>query len=99
MMMIRPLEAALIRWSKRGFCGNSGCTDPECGCALCGRPIGAADDEPRWDGHDEDCAGCELCEVPLILFRGEGKNTERASFHNACFKKIAFFRSQAGHGE
>ena len=31
-----------IRWSKRGSCGNAGCTDLECCCALCAEPIGVA---------------------------------------------------------
>lgn len=96
--IIRPLEGALIRWSKRGRCGDAGCTDPECGCALCGRPIGVPEEDPRWQSQDEYCAGCPLCEdeVPLMLFRGEGRNTEQAVFHQACFQRVVFVRSQAG---
>jgi hypothetical protein len=90
-----------IRWSLRGSCGNPGCTDPECCCSLCGEPIGVAEDDPRWDQHDEFCSDCELCrdQVPIQMFRGEGKKTEGAQFHLKCFEKIAHFRAgiqQAG---
>jgi len=53
---IKQRYAAQIRWSKRGTCGERGCTDPECGCSLCGEPIGVPDDDPRWDDHDEWCS-------------------------------------------
>lgn len=82
-------RAAEIRWST-GSCGNAGCSDPECVCALCAQPIGVSESDMRWDGHDEDCGGCELCEdsVPMILFRGEGKAMLQAAFHNKCFEKL-----------
>jgi hypothetical protein len=84
---IRTDVAAVIRWSSRGSCGNAGCTDSECCCALCGEPIGVSEDDPRWDDHDEYCDDCDLCRdrVPLILFRGEGKAMQQAQFHTACF--------------
>lgn len=87
-----PMElnerAAEIRWSS-GSCGNSGCTDPECCCALCAKPIGVSEDDPRWDDHN-DCYGCDLCEdsVPIVLFQGEGKAMKQAAFHNKCFEKL-----------
>lgn len=78
-----------VRWT-RGSCGLSGCADPECVCALCARPIGIPETDPRWNEHDEYCVGCELCEdlVPIILFRGEGKDTEQAAFHHKCFERL-----------
>ncbi len=78
-----------IRWSKK-FCGQSGCLDPDCVCALCAQPIGIAEDDPRWERHDEDCIDCDLCrdEVPIILFKGKGKKTLQAAFHEVCFKKL-----------
>jgi len=83
-------RAAEIRWSK-GSCGVSGCTDPECVCALCAQPIGISDEDPRRADHDnEDCCGCPICEddVPMILFRGEGKKMKQAAFHTKCFEKL-----------
>ena len=82
-------RAAEIRWSS-GSCGVSGCTDPECVCALCAQPIGIKETDPRWDHHYEDCSGCSLCEdeVPMILFRGKGKQMKQAAFHNRCFEKL-----------
>jgi hypothetical protein len=93
--VIHPAYIAAIRWSKRGSCGNPGCTDPECCCAFCGLPIGVREDDPRWDDHSEWCDDCDVCRdrVPLILFRGEGKETEQAQFHQYCFEKIAHFRT------
>lgn len=93
---IKARYAARIRWSKRGSCGEAGCTDPECGCALCGLPVGVPDDDPRWYDHPEWCPDpeCALCcdQVPIILFRGAGKETEQAQFHDACFRKIIWCR-------
>ena len=90
---IRPDYAWQIRWSNRGSCGESGCKDPECGCALCGLPIGVSDEDPRRISHDEESCldpKCDLCvdRVPLILFRGEGKHTQQAQFHDACWRKM-----------
>jgi hypothetical protein len=86
-----------VRWSARGSCGNSGCTDLECCCSVCHRPIGISEDDPRWDSHDDYCDGCELCRdsVPIILFRGEGEATEQAQFHEHCFDKVVEFLSTA----
>lgn len=80
-------KAAEIRWSN-GSCGRSGCGDLDCVCALCAKPIGVDEDDARWSEHDEDCGGCELCEdeVPLILFRGKGKDMKQAAFHTKCFE-------------
>lgn len=91
---LRPQYVAAIRWSLRGSCGNSGCRDPGCCCAFCQLPIGVSEDDPRWDDHSEFCDDCELCRdrVPIILFRGEGKATEQAQFHQARFEKISRIR-------
>ena len=58
--------------------------------ALCAQPIGIPETDPRWDGHDPDCGGCELCEdeVPIILFRGEGREMLQAAFHQRCFERL-----------
>jgi len=97
---IKARYVGAIRWSKRGSCGNPGCKDTECCCGVCGEPIGVSEDDPRWDDHDEFCGDCLLCrdQVPLILFRGKGKNMEQAQFHTACFEKVAHFRSGCATG-
>jgi len=79
----------ILRWS-HGSCGEPGCADPECCCAVCALPIGTSDEVLEQNGHDPECFGCEMCkdQVPLILFRGEGKDMVQASFHNACFESI-----------
>jgi hypothetical protein len=91
---IKSRYASAIRWSRRGSCGEPGCKDPECCCALCGSPIGVSEDDPRWDDHSEDCADCDVCRdaVPLMMFRGAGKAMEQAQFHGKCFEKIVHFR-------
>lgn len=93
---INPEKADMIRWNRRGSCGQSGCTDPECCCALCGKPVGVPEDDPRWQEHSEFCIGCELCEdeVPLMLFRGEGKQMEQAKFHKKCFREVTSFEQK-----
>ena len=93
---LKPQYLTAIRWSRHGACGNPGCTDPECGCSLCGLPIGTDEEDPRWEHHDEFCAGCDLCrdQVPIMLFRGKGKQTAGARFHGVCFQKLTHWRSQ-----
>lgn len=93
--LIKDRYATAIRWSARGSCGNAGCKDPECCCSFCGLPIGVSEDDPRWDDHDDGCVDCDLCrdDVPLMLFRGEGKNMHQAQFHTACFTKVVFVRT------
>jgi hypothetical protein len=87
---LNPELMKTVRWST-GSCGNSGCVDAECACALCAKPIGIPEGDPRRDAHDQlDCAGCEICEddVPMILFRGEGKDSRQAAFHTKCFNRL-----------
>jgi hypothetical protein len=88
---IRPEFVSEIHWNGRGSCGNAGCADPLCCCALCLKPIGVAEDDPRWEEHDEYCDDCDLCRdrIPIIIFRGEGKAMEQAQFHQKCFERIA----------
>jgi hypothetical protein len=90
---LKPEGAARIAWHIRGTCGEPGCTDRYCRCSICDLPIGAAEDDPRWRDHDEYCGDCEVCrdQVPVMLFRGEGKLMEQARFHNACFQELAEF--------
>jgi len=75
-----------VRWSK-GSCGNQGCPDPDCVCALCAKPIGVSEEDPRRADHDNECCGCPICEddVPIMLFR----HKRQAAFHHACFGKVA----------
>jgi hypothetical protein len=96
---VKPQYAAAIKWHRRGSCGEPGCRDhPECACSFCGLPIGVPEGDERWHTHDPDCGDCDLCrdQVPIILFRGEGKQMEQAQFHIFCFKSIVHFRSHAG---
>jgi hypothetical protein len=90
----RALE---IRWSPRGSCGEPGCNDPECVCALCAEPIGKTEHELANADHDIECYGCELCEqqVPIILFRGEGKDCEQAQFHDDCFRRLLGYENRS----
>lgn len=87
-----------IRWSRRGSCGESGCTDSECCCSFCQKPIGVPESDPRWETHPEYCEECDLCRdmIPIQLFRGEGKQMEQASFHKACFLTVAWLPARAG---
>ena len=60
-------------------------------CAVCDKPVGAEE-------HDNNCAvlaaqddeygdtpcTCGAGDVPLLLFRGKGKNCLALAFHSAC---------------
>lgn len=91
---IRPEFASRIVWNTRGSCGNSGCTDPECCCSFCAKPIGVSEEDPRWDAHPECCDDCDLCrdQVPIMLFHGEGERWKQAQFHLRCFEQVAVFK-------
>lgn len=88
-----------IRWS-HASCGQAGCKDESCCCALCRQPIGVPDDDPRWDAGHEECGDddCPLCvdRVPIILFSGEGKVMLQASFHQKCFEKAFWMPAKPG---
>jgi len=92
---IKPEFVNFIRWSKRGSCGNLGCADPECSCSLCGKAIGVSEEDPRWDSHDENCYECDLCRdrIPIMMWRGDGKDCEQAQFHLQCFQAIVVWQS------
>lgn len=79
----------ILRWSK-GSCGNSGCTDETCVCAVCALPIGIPEDDPLWQDHPDYCGGCPICEdeVPTTIFSGKGEAMVQATFHEACFRRI-----------
>jgi hypothetical protein len=98
--IIKPEYIGAVRWFERGYCGEAGCRDAACCCSLCGQPIGAADDDPKWETHDEYCVDCDLCrdQAPIMLWRERGKRTEQAQFHIRCFEKIIFVpnRQQSG---
>lgn len=93
---IRPEFSEKLVWS-HGSCGNPGCSDPECCCALCRKPIGVSEDDRRWEDHDEFCGDCDLCrdQVPIILFAGEGEAMLQAAFHTRCFEQACEFHSSA----
>jgi hypothetical protein len=41
----------------------------ECICMVCGKIIGACEEDPRWEEHDAEwCTGCELCELAIRVF-------------------------------
>lgn len=84
------MKVVIIRWSRGHSCGEPGCTDPKCRCGVCNLPIGVPESDPRWNDHNPECLGCPLCEdeIPMILFRGEGKEMEQAQFHMKCFLKL-----------
>lgn len=90
--------AARVLWSVRpcssGDGAGSGCRDPQCVCSLCGEPIGTPEDDPRWMEHDDECSDCDVCrdQVPVILFRGEGRAMQRAQFHTRCLHSIVEFK-------
>jgi hypothetical protein len=88
----------ILRWSK-GSCGNSGCKDKSCVCAVCALPIGVPEDDPRWETHPEYCNDCELCvdQVPTMLFSGEGKEMLEATFHSACFERVLLPQNRKGN--
>lgn len=79
--VLRPFPGATA-WSR----GSPATGEPGCICAFCGLVIGARDDDPRMESHDEDCAGCDVCEIAVRLWRGQGHEMEEIRFHTACFQ-------------
>src|SRR6266403_3279266 len=79
-----------VSWSTKGSCGNSGCPDPDCVCALCAKPIGISEEDPRRADHDNECCGCPICEddIPRILFRGDFIIMNQATIHIYSFHQV-----------
>lgn len=50
-------------------------------CAVCGQPVGGDEDD---EGMDKETMIDPGPEVPLLLFRGEGKATEALAMHFRC---------------
>ena len=48
--------------------------------------IGADERDPRWDDHDDDCVGCELCEIAIRIWGADGRLEMR--FHSKCFEEL-----------
>jgi hypothetical protein len=99
---LKPVSALQIQpwamnldWAKRHF--EEG--DNRCLCMLCSDVIGAAEDDPRWRGHDPDCAGCAVCEIAIRIWRGEGRDCREQRYHVACFGKVLAPRPQLGPSE
>ena len=86
--MDEPL--AKINVAALTFYADSETEGPKCLCSFCHQPIGAAEDDPRWDAHDRDCVGCEVCEIALRLWSvNDGCATAvEARLHLACFNLL-----------
>jgi hypothetical protein len=54
----------------------------ECICSNCGQMIGRDEDDSVWDDHDEDCIGCDVCEIAIRIFRGN----QELRFCMRCFR-------------
>lgn len=50
-------------------------------CAVCGQPVGGDHDD---EGVDEETTVAPEPEVPLLLFRGEGKAMVALAMHFRC---------------
>jgi hypothetical protein len=77
---------------------------PQCLCSLCGLVIGVADDDPRKYDHDPDTCdsvsgNCEICEVAVRLFKGEGNDCREQRYHWKCFERVARVAPELGPEE
>jgi hypothetical protein len=82
------LAALADRWSDRSPEEGT----EECICMLCAKMIGADERDPRWRDHDEDCAGCELCEIAVRMWN-ENDKCKEMRFHPKCFVELLALRS------
>ena len=68
--------------------------DPLCLCSKCQQVIGAREDDPRWDDHEDACSGCDLCTPPIRLWKTQESDSERMTivgeyrFHYSCFEQV-----------
>jgi len=101
MIAIDPAKLAEIadRWSDLSPDDGT----EQCICMVCAKMIGAAENDPRWEDHDEDCIGCELCEIavrlwneqptPQVSYTGKtadsiAKELKEMRFHPKCFEGL-----------
>jgi hypothetical protein len=82
--------ALQLRWFERYY--QEG--DPNCLCSLCEQVIGVAADDSRKLTHDPDfcdaqtTGDCDLCEIAIRLFKGEGKDCLVQQYHWKCFVRV-----------
>lgn len=44
-----------------------------CACSWCGQMIGRDEADPVWKDHIEYCAGCEVCEIAVRMWKDDPK--------------------------
>ena len=58
--------------------------EPECTCALCFTVIGAPKEDSKWDLHDPNCVGCDVCNLAIRL----NAHKKEIRFHQKCFTEV-----------
>jgi hypothetical protein len=75
------------RWSDRSPQEGT----EECVCSWCGKMIGRDERDPVWKDHIKWCAGCEVCEIALRMWKDDpNKQGEvlELRFHPKCVSEI-----------
>jgi hypothetical protein len=100
-LTIQPWALHELRWSKHYY--EEG--HPKCICSLCGEVIGVPDDDPRKLAHDPDfcdaqtTGDCDLCEIAIRIFKGEGRDCVAQQYHFKCFIRVCRPRPALGPAE
>jgi len=72
-----------------------------CVCSWCGKMIGRDETDPIWKDHIQYCAGCEICEIAIRMWKDDpdrpGEKLE-LRFHGTCLETITEPRREATNG-
>jgi hypothetical protein len=91
---IRPDAMAILdeRWSdKSPYAGTELCV-----CSWCGKMIGRDERDPVWEDHIEYCIGCEVCEMPVRMWKTDPDKPQEIRelrFHPKCVNQITVTRN------
>jgi hypothetical protein len=70
----------------------------ECVCSWCGKMIGRDERDPFWEDHIEYCGGCDVCDMPIRMWKTDLGKTLELRFHINCLVWIVEVRREAANG-
>jgi len=62
-----------------------------CVCSWCGKMIGRDEADPVWEDHIEYCAGCEVCELAVRMWKDDPEHPAEKlelRFHARCYVHV-----------
>jgi hypothetical protein len=67
-----------------------------CVCSWCGQMIGRDERDPVWEDHIEYCAGCEVCEIAVRVWKDNPEKRGEVieiRFHSKCVNEVIVIKN------